>query len=475
MPAYRRRVSGALSRGPPDRAADVASVSPAAVLIAGLRAGTIDASGLLEQQLDEVEQQRALNAFLWSDRDLVHEAGREPSRDRPLAGLPVALKDNIDTAGIPTTSGSLVDRDRVPERDAAAWQRLRDVGGARLLGKTHMSEFAYRSHHPALGWVRNPRDPSRATGGSSSGSAAAVAAGIVAAALGTDTGGSVRIPAAYCGVVGLKGSFGRIENEGLVPLSYTMDHVGVLAPSVTDAAIVFQQLSREPLRLVDPDRLVVEGRPAGRLRVGVERGYFGSGGQPAILASVARIASGLERAGCQVVDVRLPSAAAWRAAHKVILVREAWQYHAPRLRADAPYGPVFRKAISAGEGITVARYRRALGLREAAIDELAGRFQGIDVLLTPTTPTVAPPADEGRRSVGYTRYTTLAAFAGLPAISIPCGSNRHGLPIGAQLIAAHGAERTLIQAAVLVERVIAAGRSAGGHWRGSLDRPLPAG
>lgn len=432
-----------------------------AQLVAGLREGRLDPLDVLADHLGRLDANRVLNAFVWAEPDRVLAAAeRATVAGKPLAGLPIALKDNIDTAGIPTTSGSLVDSERVPTSDAAVWRRLRDTAGAVLLGKAHMCEFAYRSHHPAMGWVRNPHDLDRATGGSSSGSAAAVAAGIVSAAVGTDTGGSVRIPAAYCGIVGLKGTSGRVETDGVVPLSTTMDHVGVLARSVADAAIVFEQMTARPMPLVDPQTLRVLPAEPGQLRVGLERDYFMSGAQPAVMASLSRAAEAFAAAGCEMVEVSLPYAARWRAAHKKILLREAWLYHAARLRTNAPYGPVFRKAVSAGAEITDDDYARALAVRRGAIDAMASVLSAVDVLLTPTCPTVAPAVEEGRRAVAYTRYTTLAAFAGLPAISIPAGVGYLGLPIGAQLMAAHDREPTVVAAAALLEGLIAVGSRA---------------
>ena len=444
-------MSGVAAR-PVPRRLDVASVVE---LVRGLREGRLDPGQVLAEHVARIAAADELNAFLWAEPErLLAEARRADVAGRPLAGLPVAVKDNIDTAGIPTTSGSPVDGGRVPATDALAWRRLRDERGATLLGKTHMSEFAYRSHHPALGWVRNPRRLDRATGGSSSGSAAAVSAGLAPAALGSDTGGSVRIPAAYCGVVGIKGTFGLVENDGLVPLSTTMDHIGVLARSVADAAIVFEQLPATALRLVDPESLAVREAEPRELRVGLERRYFLAGAQPPVVRAWARSVARLEEAGCRVSEIRLAAARRWRAAHKVILRHEAWEYHAARIHAGAPYGPVFRESMEAGAAITVREYERALGVRRAALDELDEVFRSVDVIVTPTCPTVAPAVEEGRRALAYTRYTTMAAFAGVPAASIPAGTGHLGLPIGVQLIAAKSAEATLFGAAALLERLI---------------------
>jgi aspartyl-tRNA(Asn)/glutamyl-tRNA(Gln) amidotransferase subunit A len=454
------------SSGLSGSAADPPNLGSVASLVAGLGGGDLDPIDVADEHLRRLAAGSWLNAFLWTEPDRLRAAIRRAAlAERPLAGLPIVLKDNIDTAGIPTTSGSLVDGDRVPTSDASVWRRLRDTGGATLLGKAHMSEYAYRSHHPTLGWVRNPRDPDRATGGSSSGSAAAVAAGIAAAALGTDTGGSVRIPAAYCGVVGLKGTFGLVENDGIVPLSPRMDHVGVLARSVADAAIVFEQMTARPVRLTVDGTLKVRAADPLRLRVGVERGYFSAGAQPAVARTWSSAAAALATAGCRVVDISLPRASRWRAAHKRVLIRDAWDEHAERIRAGAPYGPVFRTAISAGARIGERELAAALDARREAADTLARVFEAVDVILTPTCPTVAPAVEEGRRTTAYTRYTTLAAFIGLPAISIPAGTGYLGLPIGLQLMAARNDEPMLVAAAALLERVLAseaAGRPGGG-------------
>lgn len=422
-------------------------------LVRSLRRREFAAAELASEFLTRIEQSRSLNAFLWAEPEIVLTSARRAGSASPLAGLPVAVKDNIDTASIRTTSGSMVDLDRVPDSDATAWARLRDRGGATLIGKAHLCEFAYRAHHPTLGWVRNPRRPDRATGGSSSGSAAAVAAALAPAALGSDSGGSVRIPAAYCGVVGFKGTYGAIETEGVVPLSPTMDHVGVLAATVADAGLVFDQMCRVPLGLVDAD-LNVEPADPMRLRVGVELGYFGARAQPAVLAAWSRAVRMLEAAGCRIVELDLGQAGRWRSAAKTILLHEAWLHHRRRIEAGAPYGPVFGQAISRGAGIGEQSYRRALAARNAACRALAAVFDTVDVIVTPTCPTVAPPVEEGRRGLSYTRFTSMAAFSGIPAISIPAGHDHRGLPIGAQLMSAWNHEQTLIQAAALLEALL---------------------
>jgi aspartyl-tRNA(Asn)/glutamyl-tRNA(Gln) amidotransferase subunit A len=281
-----------------------------------------------------------------------------------------------------------------------------------------------------------------------------VAAGLAPVAIGSDTGGSVRIPAAYCGVVGLKGTHGIIENDGLIPLSNTMDHFGVLARSVTDAAIVYEQMAARPLHLVDHVTLEVAPANPRRLKVGIERDYFTQPTQAAVLNAWSRAAGMFEAAGSRLIEIRLPDAARWRAAHKAILLAEAWAYHGDRLMRGAPYGPVFRKAVTAGRDITHQEYKAALELRRSASQTMLKVFEEVDIILTPTCPTVAPAIEEGRRNVAYTRFTTMAAFAGLPAISIPMGTGYLGLPIGAQLIAGRNRDRLLVGAARLLEDLL---------------------
>lgn len=425
--------------------------------VLGIRQGRLRPSDPLSDCLRRIAGHAELNAFLWVNRPAPGgELVQARRRLRPLEGVPIALKDNIDTAGIPTTSGSLQDRGRIPECDALVWSTLRDRAGMVLAGKTHMSEFAYRAHHATLGRPRNPHVLDRASGGSSSGSAVAVAAGLVPVALGTDTGGSVRIPAAYCGVVGLKGTYDQASTSGIVPLSPSMDHVGVLARSVTDAALVFEQVHRRPLQLVDTKTLAVAASDPRTVRLGLAQGYLGHGAQTGVLDAWRATVHLLQEAGCDVVAVDVPSAARWRAAHKAILLFEASRVHSERLTGTPRYGSVFQAALNAGSRIPSSRYRAALEERRQAVRWMGRLFEReVDVLTTPTCPTAAPRGDEGVSGVGYTRYTTLAAFTGLPAISIPVGVNRLGLPIGVQLVAAAHAEGTLVGVAALLESLLA--------------------
>ena len=344
-----------------------------------------------------------------------------------------------------------------------------------LLGKTHMSEFAYRVHHPGLGWVRNPHDLTRASGGSSSGSAAAVAAGIAPVAIGTDTGGSARIPAAYCGIVGYKGSQGLVSVQGVVPLSPTMDHVAVLARSVGDAALVYQEMASSYLELIPPGEAAVPPAEARQLRVGLERGYLLAGAQRAVLDCWSDAVARLGAAGCQISEIRLPDAKRWRSMHRTILLSEAWRFHARRVLAGEPYGPLFRAAIGEAKRISPESYQAALEVRLRAAEAMAATFCDIDVLLTPTCPTVAPMIEEGRRGTGYTRYTTLAAFTGLPAISVPAPVAPGRLPVGLQLIGPPRRDDIVVRAAALLERLLAGSPPEPRANQEPLTRRAPSG
>ncbi|HUZ89169.1 MAG TPA: amidase [Candidatus Acidoferrales bacterium] len=434
----------------------VSGHASAADLVRRLRAREVSPRELAEEHLRRIENHPELGSFLFADRDRLLAQIPDGPGSGPLAGLPLALKDNIDTKGVPTSSGSMADWGRIPDHDAAVWTQLRDRAGARLLGKTHMSEFAYRCHHPELGVVHNPHQLSRATGGSSSGSAAAVAAGLAPAALGTDTGGSIRIPASYCGVVGLKGGTGEVSTAGVVPLSLTLDHVGVLARSVADAALVYQEMMSAPIQLVDPVTLEVPGAERPRLRIGVDRGYFTTEAQPAVLGALNNSLRILESTGCRVVEVNLAGAGTWRRAQRQILLREAWLYHRDRLAGPAPYGPVFRASVAKGAEITPPQYDAALKLRRTAMRFMADVFTQVDLIVAPTCPTVAHAGEEGLHGTAYTRYASLAAFTGLPALSLPAGRGYLGLPVGIQVIGASGATRTVVTLSALLESALGA-------------------
>ncbi len=417
----------------------------------------------------------------------------------PLCGAAIACKDIVETAGLRTTGGSRVRGDHVPARDAACWARLR-AAGALCLGKTNTHEFAAGTtgENDWYGTVRNPRDPGRVAGGSSSGSAAAVAAGLCSAALGTDTGGSVRIPAACCGVVGFKPTFGRISRAGVFPLSWSLDHVGVLAATVRDAAMLFGVMAgpdpADPatrgLPPYSPRAAAALGlAPASGLagvRVGVpwawldEQGDEGaaSGGLPtaaAIRRAFARALGVLAELGAAVREVDLGSAEHAVSVNRLLALPESAAYHAADLdgRPEA-FGDHVRPRLLAGRLLSAEHYVQGQRLRRLLCRRYAEamrRRPALHLVATPTLPIAAPriPASP-QEARALLRFCAPWNVAGWPAISIPCGPGQDGLPAGLQLAAPPGADRELLAAAAAVGLTAARPLDPGGDRRTPAQR-----
>ena len=426
-----------------------------------------------------------LNAFISVREDA---APKSVPRDGPLAGVPVAVKDNLVTVDLPTTCGSRILEGFRSPYEATVVRRLRQAGGV-VLGKTNMDEFAMGSstENSAFGPTRNPWDPRRVPGGSSGGSAAAVAAGIVALAVGSDTGGSVRQPAAFCGVVGMKPTYGRVSRYGLVAFASSLDQVGVLARTVRDAAALLEVLSgHDPRDATSVDRPVIPLAPAcergmrGRV-VGVPREYFPPGLDPVVRRLSERALAAMERAGAEVRDISLPHTELAVPAYYIIAPAEASsnlaRYDGVRFgrrgQGANSTGELYRLSRSEGFGTEVKRrillgtyalsagyydayYGRAQQARAAVARDFRRVFRdGVDVLFTPTSPTPAFALGE-RLHDPYQMYlsdvfTVPANLAGVPALSVPIGL-AGGLPVGGQLMAAHWEEDTLVAAAATLER-----------------------
>jgi 2-dehydropantoate 2-reductase len=373
-----------------------------------------------------------------------------PSRraaDGPLHGIAVAVKDNIDVAGVVTTNASTVAVPPPASADAPAVARLRGAA-ADLLCKTNLLEYAAGSVNPAYGMTFNPHDPTRTSGGSSSGSAALVAAAVCDYALGTDTGGSIRIPAAYCGIVGLKPTYGLVPLDGVFPLSPTLDHVGTLTTTVAQTAALLAVIAARPIEL----------RPVDGLRVGVLRLQVDD---PDITDGVrARIAEALDTlaaAGFELVDVDLPELALVDSSLGGILLKEAWDVHRERFEREADgYGPGTRALLELASRTTEDDYRQALADRERITAAFARVFEDVAVLAGPTVAYVAPPEDppvgtpEGELEG---RFTGPYNVAGLPAVSVPCGLAEGLLPAGLQLAAPRGDDALLLSVAHIYEEV----------------------
>ncbi|MES4908446.1 MULTISPECIES: amidase [unclassified Streptomyces] len=416
-------------------------------LATDLRSGRTTASELTRRALEAIAGANPrVNAFAHVDAAGALAAADQADRelgeglDRgPLHGLPTGIKDMIDVAGLPTTAGSAHLDGRVARADAACVRRLRRAGAV-IVGKTTTHEFAYgptgdRSVH---GPTRNPRDLTRMSGGSSGGSAAAVAAGMVAFALGTDTGGSVRIPSALCGVVGFKPAYGVIPTEGVLPLSRTLDHVGVHAPTVRDCLTVHEVLAQSaptgPEGTPDTGRVgwLTEEEPVA--------------GDPRVVATVRRA---LETAVGAVPDARWEQARACREAFSAIQGFEAAESHARRVeRAPGLYDEEVLRRLQAAAAISPERYAAALDTRKDVTRLVGELFDGHDVLALPTVPLTAPPLGARELAVGgpgtavreaLLSLTSPWNLLGLPAFSIPAGSV-DGLPVALQLVCRPGDE-----------------------------------
>jgi 2-dehydropantoate 2-reductase len=363
----------------------------------------------------------------------------------PLLGVAVAVKDNIDVAGVVTTNASTVAVPPAAARDAAVVGRLR-AAAADLLCKTNLLEYAAGSVNPAYGMTYNPRDRSRTSGGSSSGSAALVAAGVVDYALGTDTGGSIRIPAAYCGIVGLKPSYGLVPVDGVFPLSDTLDHVGTLTRTVAQTRRLLEVLAGVSLTAARPARI-------GALRRQLDDPDLTPGVRDRTHEAIAALGD----AGFEVVDVDLPELELVDGALGAIVLREAWEVHRDRFEREADgYGPGTRALLELGSRVSDDDYRAALADKERITAAFAKLFAEVPVLAGPTVAYEAPPEDppfgtpegdvEGRFTGPYN-------VAGVPAVSLPCGVASGSLPAGLQLAAAAGNDAVLLSVAEAYEEI----------------------
>jgi aspartyl-tRNA(Asn)/glutamyl-tRNA(Gln) amidotransferase subunit A len=418
----------------------------------------------------------AINAFITVTREQALATARETAgellkRGRPrgpLHGIPIALKDNIDTAGVLTTAASGVFKDRVPTEDADVVVRLKRAG-AILLGKLNLHEFALggTSAVTYFGPVHNPWALDRVAGGSSGGSAAAIAADMCFGTLGTDTGGSIRIPASLCGIVGFKPTYGRVSNRGVIPMAWTLDHVGPMCKTVEDAALMLDAIAGyDPLDPVSVDTPVPDHSRAVRmetrkLRVGVARKPFFDGLDPEVAKAVEAAIDDLRRLTAGVREVDIPAAGN---------VAEVWNpeiyaYHLPWItKTPELYQTATRNLIQGAGKASAASYAQAHRRLEIVRREIRKVFSSVDVLITPTQRGVAQPIAPGQPAAGGRGagpapgggggIVNTAAFDiyGLPTISVPCGFSSSGLPIGLQISGNHFAEPTVLAIAHAYEQ-----------------------
>jgi aspartyl-tRNA(Asn)/glutamyl-tRNA(Gln) amidotransferase subunit A len=372
----------------------------------------------------------------------------------PLLGVPVAYKDLYATRGIRTTAGSALLADWVPDADATCVTRLQRAGGV-MLGKLITHEFAFGIQFPGHRFppARNPWNPDHIPGGSSSGSGAALAAGRTVGALGSDTGGSIRGPASFCGIVGLKPTYGRVSRAGVVTLSWTLDHTGPMARTVEDCAYLLQILAGHDPADPASSRVPVDqyvpglGRGVKGLRVGVPRTYFFDGAEPEVVEAFERALVTLRELGASVRDVAIPSLVT-APAFMLIMLGEAFAYHERDLR-ETPhlYGDVLRERLLAGGLVTSAEYVQAQRLRARLAAEMAETLTTVDVLATPTTPRTAPPFKVVLDPDFPFPRSNMAPFnlAGLPALALPCGFTRAGLPVSLQIAGRAFDEATVLR------------------------------
>ncbi len=443
-----------------------------------IRDRSISPVELTHDCLDRIEELNpTLNAFITVNIDSALERARVAEREifrgtylGPLHGIPIGLKDIIDVAGVRTTAASAqfsatpsaLHDDRIPTEDAQVVRRLR-CGGAIILGKQNLHEFAYggSSMISFFGEVHNPWDPTRIAGGSSGGSATSVAAGLGFAAVGTDTAGSIRLPAAYCGIVGLKPTYGRVSTRGIVPLSSSYDHVGPLTTSVYDAALMLQVLSdydspdpcaNRPV----PSLLSAFDEFPTNMRIGVPRPFFFDDLDPEIAAAIDKAIQIFVDFDAEIRDVKLEVPT-----DRTLASAEAYAYHKPFVESSPElYQPETLRRIQSGAKISAHDALRASRDLQASRHDIQEIFNEVDVLLTPTVP-ISPPLIADLRAhpenlrpqeLLMLRNTRPFNVWGIPTISVPCGFTKTGLPIGLQLATAPWRGIVLLQAAQAYEQ-----------------------
>ena len=444
------------------------SIAEAAELIAARKLSPVELTEALLRRIEALEGR--VNAFITVDGDAAMAAARTAADEitkgvarGPLHGVPVALKDIFGVAGVRMTAGSKILAENAASEDAEATARLK-AAGAVILGKLNLHEFAFGATgvNPHYGPARNPWDLERITGGSSSGSGASVASGECPAALGTDTGGSIRIPASLCGIVGLKPTYGRVSKRGVLPLSWSLDHVGPMTRTVEDAGIILQAIAGrddadastrdEPLPEYNQTvRVGVQG-----LRIGVPKQFFFENVDAEVESAVRSALSLLEAMGAVIIEVDAPLISEIPGGVTAIMLPEALAYH-QKWMTERPddYGDDVRYRLELGATFLAVHYVQAQRRREMAVAAWRAEvFSKVEMIATPTTPITARPIEEGDLQVTFNliRFTNPLNFLGVPAISVPCGFTGEGLPVGLQLAGRWWDEATVLRAAHTYEQ-----------------------
>jgi len=466
-----------------------------------IAARRISARELAREYYSRIERENAkLNAFLalcperaYAQADKIDTMAARGEKLPPLAGVPVAIKDVISTRGVTTTCGSKILEHYAPPYDATAVVRM-EAAGAVVLGKTNCDEFAMGSsnENSAYGPVRNPVAPDRVPGGSSGGSAAAVAAGLAVAALGTDTGGSIRQPGALCGIPALMPTYGRVSRFGLIALASSLDRIGPFATTVGDAAEVMNAIAGRDANDATsaeapvPDYTAALDAPVARTRIGIPREYFGPGMDPAVRHNVEAGIGALEKLGCKTVELRMPHTEYAIATYYIILTAEASsnlaRYDGVRYGLRAPgdgtlvgmyratrgrgFGAEVKRRIILGTyvlsaGYYDAYYRKGQQVRALITRDFEEAFATADLIVTPTSPVPAFRLGErtGDPLAMYLAdiYTVTGDLAGVTGMSVPCGRTPDGLPVGLQIFGPHFGEARVLQLANAFEKATASG------------------
>lgn len=420
-----------------------------------LRRGALSAVELLEEFLRQINWQEprlqawvlvaAEEARAQADRcDAERRAGHDLGL---LHGMPLGIKDLYDVRGWPTRAGSPLRAEHVADDDASLVARLREAGAV-LLGKTVTTEWAWLDPPPTV----NPWNPAHTPGGSSSGSAAAVAARMCVAALGTQTGGSIVRPASYCGICGLKPSFGRLETWGIVPVSLSLDHAGPMANSIDDLRVLFTALCGEPMSWYHLPRTAM-GPDLAHVQLGWDPTYFTTEAEPEALAVLERAIARLTAAGVRMLPIRLPkSFAQVHAAHRRLMATQAAWAHAATFPAQrAQYGPHIAALLDEGARVSADEKSAAWELQAKFRKQMERALKGVAALVTLAAPGAAPAR---RDTTGDPRFNVPWSFSGLPSVTLPCGLVPAGLPVGLQLVGRFGRDGALLDLAEQVEQVL---------------------
>lgn len=432
---------------------------------AQIRSKKLSCVELVQQTLADISSRESFHSLITlTAEQALAEAGERDTElssgfDRgPFHGIPIAYKDLFYTRGIRTTGGSLIYKDFIPDHDATVVERLRDAGAVSI-GKANLHEIAFgiTSKNPHYGWVLNPLDRARIAGGSSGGSAALIAGKFLPMALGTDTGGSIRVPASFCGIVGLKPTYGRVSRSGVLPLGFSLDHVGPLGSCVEDCALAMNIIADERADFNLPAQSNLQG-----LRVGVPENFFFDKVSQGVSIAVHNAITALKKLGASLIDVQIPDMAQANAAARVVQLAETAAIYVNHTD-PSKFGDDVWALLEQGRIIMGHEYVNGQRIRALFRRDFDALWKRVDILATPTTPITAPlleqetvsiDGDEENTRMATTRLVRSINFIGEPALSMPCGNGENAMPAGLQLISAPFSEAKLLLVAKTLEAAL---------------------